>query len=322
MTATAMSKTKILIDCDPGHDDAVAILFAARRMDLLAVTTCFGNVALDLTTRNALAVLELAGLDVPVARGCSEPLVQRRIQAADIHGKSGLDGAVIPEPTRKPIEAHAVDVIIETARQHKGELVVALVGPCTNYAVALRREPRLREWVREITVMGGSTTLGNITPAAEFNIYCDPEAAAAVFGGGTPVRMVGYNVTRVTGFDASDIARLKQSGRKVGTLLGDLMDHYLRKQKQVFGLDVAPMHDVCALVPYVAPDVISYLETSVRIELTGQHTRGMTVCDMRRVRSDAVKDIAAADRLNALVAISSDARPLIDLVVDALLEFH
>jgi inosine-uridine nucleoside N-ribohydrolase len=316
-----VERTKVLVDCDPGHDDAVALLFAARQMDLLAVTTVHGNNSLANVTRNALAILELAGIDVPVAAGFVEPMVQGPIHVGDIHGKSGLDGADVPVPTRTPIDSHAVDVIIDLASKHREELVVALIGPETNFAVAVKREPRLKKWVREVTVMGGSTTLGNITPAAEFNIYADPEAAAVVFDSGIPIRMVGYNVTRQTGFDAGDVKRLKEGGRKVAGLISDLMSFYLDKQNRVFGLTVAPMHDVCALVPYAAPDLIRYLDTSVKVELSGTYTRGATVCDLRNVRSDAVQSISAAGRPNAKVALEARGRPLIDLVVDTLLTF-
>jgi inosine-uridine nucleoside N-ribohydrolase len=314
-------KAKILIDCDPGHDDAVALLFAARHLDLVAVTTVHGNNSLANTTRNALAVLELAGIDVPVAAGCSEPLVQGPGHAGHIHGKTGLDGADIPAPTRRPIEMHAVDLIIELASRHRGELVVALIGPETNFAVALKREPRLKEWVREVTIMGGSTGLGNITPVAEFNVSCDPEAASVVFESGIPIRMVGYNVTRQTGFDAQDVTRLRASGRKVAAVIGDLMGFYLAGQNRVFGLSVAPIHDVCAIVPYVAPELIRYVETSVKVELAGVYTRGMTVCDLRGLRPDAPAYIRPAEAATTKVALEADSRPLIDLVVDAVLGF-
>jgi inosine-uridine nucleoside N-ribohydrolase len=320
-TDAGVERTKILIDCDPGHDDAVAILFAARRMDLLAVTTVHGNNTLANVTRNALAVLELAGIDVPVAAGAAEPLAQAAIHAGDIHGRTGLDGAEVPPPARQPIESHAVEVIIELASQHRGELVVALIGPQTNFAAALEREPRLREWVREVTIMGGSATLGNITPAAEFNIHADPEAAAIVFDSGVPIRMVGYNVTRQTGFDAGDVARLRGSGRRVAGVIADLMGFYLDKQNRVFGLTIAPMHDVCALVPYVAPDLIRYLETSVRVELHGTYTRGATVCDLRGVRQYAAQAILGVAPPNAKVALEARGRPLVDLVIDTLLTF-
>ena len=314
-------RTKLLIDCDPGHDDAVALLFAARHLDLVAVTTGHGNNSLANTTRNALAILELAGIDVPVAAGCSEPLVQRSAPRGEIHGKTGLDGADISAPTRRPVDRHAVDLIIELASRHRGELVVALIGPQTNFAVALKRESRLKEWVREVTVMGGSTTFGNITPVAEFNIHCDPEAASVVFESGIPIRMVGYNVTRRTGFDRGDIERLKGSGRKMAAIIGDLMAFYLAGQNRVFGLSVAPVHDVCALVPYVAPDLIRYIETSVKVELAGVHTRGMTVCDLRGVKPGAPTSISPAGTATTKVALEADSRPLIDLVVDAVLSF-
>jgi inosine-uridine nucleoside N-ribohydrolase len=317
-------RAKILIDCDPGHDDAVAILFAARHLDLLAVTTVHGNNSVANTTRNALAIMELAGIEVPVAAGCSEPLVQGVMyagHAGHIHGKTGLDGAEIPAPTRRPIETHAVDLIIELASKHRGELVVALIGPETNFAVALKREPRLKQWVREVTIMGGSATIGNVTPAAEFNIHCDPEAASVVFESGIPIRMVGYNVTRQTGFDSGDLQRMRASGRRVAAVIGDLMGFYLAGQTRVFGLSVAPVHDVCAIVPYVAPDLIRYVETSVKVELAGVYTRGMTVCDLRGVRPGAATDIRTADAATVKLAVEADSRPLIDLVVDAVLSF-
>ncbi len=314
-------KTKILIDCDPGHDDAVAILFAARRLELVGITTVHGNNTVANTTRNALSVLALAGLDVPLAQGLADPLAMKRIDVAAMHGKSGLDGATLPEPVARPIATPAVDYIIETASRLRGELVVALVGPQTNFAAALKREPKLATWVREITIMGGSATLGNITPAAEFNVYADPEAAAAVFACGAPIRMVGYNVTRLTGFDQGDIDRMKGSGRRVAGTIADLMAFYLERQRRTFGLTVAPMHDVCAVVPYVAPDFIRYVETTVQVELAGTLTRGMTVCDMRTVRPGAKSDVKVAGTPNARVALESQNRPLIDLVVDTLLEY-
>ncbi|MGE0257980.1 MAG: nucleoside hydrolase [Alphaproteobacteria bacterium] len=314
-------KAKVLIDCDPGHDDAVAILFAARHLELLAVTTVHGNSSLANTTRNALAILELAGIDVPVAAGCSEPLVQAPAHAGYLHGKTGLDGADLAAPTRRPIEAHAIDLIVETASRHRDQLVVALIGPQTNFAIALKREPRLRQWVREVTVMGGSARFGNITPAAEFNIHCDPEAASVVFDSGIPIRMVGYDITRQTGFDSGDVERLRASGRKVATVIGDLMAFYLAGQNRAFGLSVAPVHDVCALVPHVAPDLIRYVETSVKVELAGTYTRGMTVCDLRGARPGAATGIRPAEPALTKLAIEADSRKLIDLVVDSVLGY-
>ncbi len=313
--------TKILLDCDPGHDDAVALLVAARHLELVGVTSVHGNSSLENTTRNALALLELAGLDIPVARGCAGPLVGSATHAPNIHGKSGLDGATLPSPTRGVVDQHAVDFIIAQAERHRGELVVAVVGPQTNLALALRREPRLAEWLREVTVMGGSTTTGNVTPAAEFNIYCDPEAAAAVFASGIPIRMVGLNVTRRTGFTSADIERLRQSGRRVAAVIADLLTFYLSRQRETFGLDLAPMHDACAVMPYAFPDLIRYAETTVQVELAGGLTRGMTVCDLRALHPGVKLPARLVAAPDARVALEADSRLLIDRVIETILAY-
>jgi inosine-uridine nucleoside N-ribohydrolase len=309
---------KLVIDCDPGHDDAVAILFAARHHEVLAITTVHGNSGIDNTTRNALRIVTLAGLAIPVARGCGEALTGPSVHAADIHGASGLDGAELPEPDREPITAHAVDVLIETARAHRGELIVAAVGPLTNLAMAFKREPRIKEWLKAVTIMGGSTTIGNITPAAEFNIYCDPEAARVVFESGVPLHMVGLNVTRQVGFDAADIARLRRPGGRTGGAVADLMQFYLDRQGQVFALGLAPMHDACAIVPYVAPDLITYEHVHVAVDLVSPITRGMTVCDLRRRSRETTGTITAGAAANAHVAVAADDRGIIDSVTEAL----
>jgi inosine-uridine nucleoside N-ribohydrolase len=309
-----MTRTKILLDCDPGHDDAMAILFAARHLDLVGITTVHGNSTVENTTRNALAILELAGIDAPVAAGCADPLAQRRAPRSG----TGLDGAALPEPGRRPLDTHAVEFLIETAHRHRGELVLAAIGPQTNLALALRREPRLKDWLREITIMGGSTGIGNVTPAAEFNMHCDPEAAWAVFHSGAPIRMVGLNVTRSTGFDPADLAHLKGSGRKVAGVIADLMSGYLSRVRAWRGVDIVPMHDVCAIVPYVENGLIEYLFTRVEIELAGAHTRGMTVCDLRQGRSAVPGDGRAA---NARVAVDARSRPLVERVLATLLSW-
>lgn len=314
-----MPRTKILIDCDPGHDDAVAILYAARHMDLLGITTCHGNNTIENVTRNTLAVLTLAGLDIPVARGCAEPIAGPKNLPANGHGKTGLDGTELPPPDRDVIDAHAVDFLIETARAHKNELVLAVIGPATNVAMALKREPALAGWLREITVMGGSTGLGNITPVAEFNCWADPEASAVLYACGAPIRMVGYNVTSVTGTDAADIARLHAGGR-VARHIGDLLAFYRGRQQQMFGLDIAPMHDVCAVIPYVRDGMLTYRHCNVAVELNGSLTRGMTVCDLRTL-TDEGRSVRGSGPANAQVAVASDARRLIDDVVETLLTY-
>ena len=314
-----MTRTKIVIDCDPGHDDAVAILFAARHMDVLGISTCHGNNSIENVTRNTLAVLTLAGLDIPVAQGCGAPLAGPRLAPANAHGKTGLDGTELPEPDRAPIGQHAVDFLIETARAHRGELVVAIIGPSTNVAMAMKREPRLASWLREITVMGGTTGLGNITGVAEFNVWADPEAAAVVFASGVPVRMAGYNVTSRTGANAEEIDRLLAGG-KVARHIGELLRFYRMRQQQFFGLDIAPMHDVCAIIPYAYDRLITYRHCHVDIELSGKLTRGMTVCDLRALTAEG-RAARGSGEPNALVAVETDARTLIGHVLDTILSY-
>ncbi len=314
-----MPTTKMLIDCDPGHDDAVAILYAARHLELLGLSTVHGNNTLERVTHNALSILALGGIDVPVAMGCAAPLVAPMHPVAEAHGKTGLDGSDMPAPRAAVIDMHAVDFIIETARAHKDELVLAVIGPATNVAMALKKEPRLARWLREVTVMGGSTTLGNIRSAAEFNVWCDPEAAAVLFDGGARIRMVGYNVTLVTGTGAGDLARLRAGGTVARTVAG-LLDFYLGRGRAAIGLEIAPMHDVCAIVPYVDDTLLTYRHVHVAVETKGEHTRGMTVCDMRTLTEEGMLT-RGGKPANAHVAVASDARRLIDGVVDTLLAY-
>ncbi len=314
-------KQKILIDCDPGHDDLVAILFAARHMDLVGVTTVFGNNSLANTTRNGLIALELGQIDVPLAAGAAEPLVQESVGFAVGHGDSGLDGHEFADPTRQPIDQHAVDFIIEMARRYQRELILAIIGPATNVAMAIKREPRLRQWLAEITIMGGSTLQGTFTPVATLNTAADAEASAIVFESGIPIRMVGFNLTREIGFELDDINRLRSAGGKVCAAVADLMAFYRDRQREIYELTVAPVHDVCAIIPYVCPELIDYIETSVRVELTGTYTRGMTVCDLRHPRGSSATHLRNRTEPNARVAIGARGRALIDCVIETLLSY-
>ncbi len=308
-----MARKKLLIDCDPGHDDAVAILVGHRHFDLLAVTTVHGNSGLENTTRNALAVLELAGIeDVPVAVGAASPLVGEAPNATYAHGKSGLDGHDLPLPSLKPVPKHAVDVIIETARANQGEMTLAVIGPATNVALALLKEPRLASWVKEVTVMGGSTGGENITPAAEFNAYCDPEALAAILAAEWPVRMVGYDTTCTVGIDLPHIETLRASGKRTAMVIADLLQFYRQNQVVRGGVQVAAMHDACALIPLLDPACMAYTETRVEVELQGKHTRGMTVCDLR---GRPVKNP------NVRLARKADHQRLVGLMMDTVLSY-
>jgi inosine-uridine nucleoside N-ribohydrolase len=314
-----MARTKILIDCDPGHDDAVAILYAARHLDLVGVSTCHGNNSIENVTSNALSVLVLGGIEVKLAQGCAGPLLGAPPRAAEAHGATGLDGAELPAPRQAPIAMHAVDFLIEMARTHRDELVLAVIGPATNVALAIRREPRFAAWLREISVMGGSTGRGNIRPTVEYNVACDPEAAAILFGCGAPIRMVGYDITSRTGTHAADIARLREGGR-VARVIADLLGFYRARQQEYFGLDIAPLHDVCAIVPYVDPTLLSYRHCHVAVELAGTQTRGMTVCDFRTL-TPAGQALRGAGAPNAHVAIAADAPRLVAGVLETLLAY-
>lgn len=309
--------SKILIDCDPGHDDAVAILYAARHLDLIGITTVFGNQSLDHTTRNALSLCRLAGLATPVAMGAARPLVAPPIHGGDIHGKSGIDGADLPQPDRPPESISAVEFILRAARQHRGELVLCAVGPYTNIATALRVEPKLTEWVKAITVMGGTTQIGNTTSVAEFNVYSDPEAADIVFRSGVPLWMVGLNVTRRVGVGEAEIAALRAGGR-VARTIGDLMAFFRASLMEVHGITTASLHDPCALVPFIRPEMIDYRHLPVEIALAEGPTRGMTVCDQRTLTGRKLSVIRNSKAPNCHVALDVRGSELVGHIVEAM----
>ncbi len=314
--------TKLLIDCDPGHDDAVAILYAAKHLDLVGITTVFGNNTVDNTTRNALAVCALGGIEVPVAKGFAGPFVGEAPFALDAHGKSGMDGAELPAPTRDPLDIHAVEFLIETASEYRGELTVAIIGAHTNVAVALKLEPRLREWIRGFTIMGGSAGVGNVTPVGCINVVSDPESASVVFSSGVPITWIGYELTRTVLIEQRDIERLRREGGAVSKAVADLASFYKASYERIYGISGAPMHDVCAIVPFVRPGLIAHEDVAATVELGGGLTRGMTVIDRRGIRpgttTDARRRVPPA---NARLAVRADVRVVIDDVVATLLAY-
>jgi inosine-uridine nucleoside N-ribohydrolase len=313
--------TRILIDCDPGHDDAVAILYAARHLDLVGVTTVFGNQTIEHTTRNALRVLALAGLDVPVARGCGRPLVGEAPLAQDTHGATGLDGVDLPEPRTGPVDLHAVQFIIDTARRHQGQLVVAIIGAHTNIGMALRLEPRLAQWLRSFTIMGGTAGVGNLAPVACVNVLSDPEAAHIVFTSGVPIHWIGYETTRTVLMRAADIARLRGGGR-VARAVADIAAWYRGRQLAVYGLDGAPMHDSCAIMPFVRPGLIDYEDVPIQVELASPLTRGMTIVDRRPIRPGVeLKSARPKQQPNARMAVRVDVQGVIDALVETMLAY-
>lgn len=275
----------LLIDCDPGIDHVASIYYAAQHFDLVQVTTTHGNAALDITTRNALRILALGELDVPVAAGCDRALVEASHSAELFHGDDGLAGAVLPEPLKAVQPRHAVEAIIESARDYRESLTVACLGPLTNLAVALRIEPRLCHWIGQITLMGGSHGVGHMTATTEFNFWCDPEAASIVCGSGANVRVVGYDVTRHIGFSADEIATLSKSDRPTARLVGHVCGFNLERQQAVWGLPHSPIHSTLAILPLVRPDLVRTRKRSMRVELAGNFTRGMSVYDDRPLAS-------------------------------------
>ena len=221
--------TRIILDCDPGIDDALAIAFAHGHpgIDLVGITTVAGNVGLAKTTANALAVCEFIGAaGTPVTAGCAGPLLRPALDARQVHGDSGLGGAVLPPAAASPADGHAIDYLIETVRAAPGEITLVATGPLTNIALAVQREPRLADWVREFVIMGGSAGRGNVTPAAEYNIWADPEAAAAVFRAGWTVTMLGLDVTLRTGANEAVLRRMGELGPLGTQLLLPALEQY------------------------------------------------------------------------------------------------
>ena len=276
-------KHKIILDCDPGHDDAIAILLAAHHpdIDLLAITTVAGNQSLEKTTRNALKVCSLADIrDVPVARGMDRPLVRPAEHAPDIHGESGMDGPHIPEPTIEVAPRHAVDLLIDLLMNSDGDITLVPTGPLTNIAAAIRQQPAIVPKIKAISLMGGAIGLGNVTPAAEFNIHTDPEAAAIVFACGQPITMVPLEVTHQALATPEVTARLRAAQHPVASFVADLLVFFASTYHKVFGFPAAPLHDPCAVAAVIDPTIIRAHMMHVEIETSGEWTSGRTVCDV------------------------------------------
>ncbi len=275
-------RPSILLDCDPGHDDVVAIIVAAHATDLIGITTVAGNAPLDRTTHNACVMRDLLGLSIPVHSGAARPLVVEPAFAGFIHGESGLDGAALPEPLRGADGIDAVSFIVETCRSDEGIWLVP-VGPLTNIALALRAAPDIVGRISGISLMGGGT-FGNRTPVGEFNIWADPDAAAIVFECGAPIVMAGLDVTHQFIVDERRIAEVAALEGPVATLMADLFrffaGRYIDRHDDMVG---AALHDPLAVLALTHPELFTATERHVRVETRGEHTRGMTVIDQRSV---------------------------------------
>ncbi|KZY03837.1 MULTISPECIES: nucleoside hydrolase [unclassified Sulfitobacter] len=288
-----MTPRKIIIDTDPGQDDAVAILLALaspEEIEVLGITCVAGNVPLELTARNARIVCELAGRsDMPVFAGCDRPLGRALVTAEHVHGKTGLDGPSLPEPTMALAEGHAVDFIIATLRQHPpGSVTLCPLGPLTNIATALQRAPDIAERIAEIVLMGGGYFEGgNITPAAEFNIYVDPQAADAVFRCGAPLVVMPLDVTHKALVTKPRNDAFRALDTPVGLAVAQMTDFFERFDKEKYGSEGAPLHDPCVTAYLISPDLFSGRHINVEIETTSELTMGMTVADWWRVTDRA-----------------------------------
>lgn len=310
----------VVIDCDPGHDDALAILLAARTTTVHAVTAVHGNAPLARTKENARAILALAGLsEIPVAAGAEHPLVREPRYAPEVHGITGLDGPDMPEPTVPLIDASGAEVLIDRSRTVPNLDVVA-VGPLTNLALAIQQDPGFASRIRRITLMGGSLHWGNITPAAEFNIYCDPEAAAIVFESGAPITMVGLNVTMQVIATTERRRQIRSIGTRVAIAAADMLDHYGRGEAQYSGLDGGAMHDPLAVAALVAPSIVTTVPMHVVVETSSRYADGMTLCDGRMLGPDLRPRGSRHDAVppNADVAVAVDVDGFWELFLDVL----
>jgi inosine-uridine nucleoside N-ribohydrolase len=299
--------TPILLDCDPGHDDAIALLLAlaSPELELVGVTTVAGNQTLEKTTANAVRVLDFVGRDdVPVAAGAPAPVVREPYVAAYVHGETGLDGPDLPPPAREPLQQHAVDFLAEQIRARKGAVTLVPTGPLTNIALLLALHPDARP--ERIVLMGGAIAEGNVTPAAEFNIWADPEAAARVFASGIDLTMVGLDVTHKALFTSAHERRLE--GR-VGEMVRALLQFYGEFHRRQYGWDGSPIHDAVAVAHVARPDLLETIERGVKVDTGSELARGRTYVDVWR-RTDW--------KPNAHVAVDIDSAGFLDLLVERL----
>ena len=302
----------VVLDCDPGHDDAVAMLVAAAspELDLRAITTVAGNGTLEKVTYNARRVCTLGAIrDVPIAAGADRPLVRELETAAHVHGESALDGPALPEPEVPLDPRPAHKLIADVAAAADAPVTLIAIGPLTNVATALERHPGLAESLGEIVIMGGSTGRGNHRPYAEFNIYVDPEAAERVFASGVPVSLVGLNLTHQALATPAIVERLLALDTEIGRVVAGWMTFFGSTYEDLWGLPGPPVHDACAVALAIDPTLLRCEEAFVAIETEGRWTRGATVVDLHHRLGRAP---------NARVAMDLDAGRFWDLVIGAL----
>lgn len=307
-------RRKIIIDTDPGQDDAAALMLAFAspdELEILGITTVAGNVPLQWTSRNARIVCELCGrLDVHVYEGASRPMVRPLVTAEHVHGKTGLDGAELPEPVMSVQRKHAVDFIIETLRSNEaGAVTLCTLGPMSNIGLALQRAPDIAPRIREIVMMGGGFSEGgNITPAAEFNIYVDPHAVDVVFRSGIPVTMMPLDVTHQLMTSKARVARIAAIGTRPAKVMVDWLEFFERFDEEKYGSDGGPLHDPTVIAYLLKPDLFTGRHCNVEVELQSELTMGMTVVDWWRV---------SGRKANVQVMRGVDADGFFDLLIES-----
>ncbi|MGF1458554.1 MAG: nucleoside hydrolase [Leptolyngbyaceae cyanobacterium] len=282
----------LIIDCDPGVDDAIALMLALRSPELSvqAITVVAGNVPLPLTQRNARQICELLQRDdVPVYAGCPRPLMRSLITAEDIHGKTGLDGADLPEPNLPLQPDHAVQFLVETLQVASRPITIATLGPLTNIAVALIQTPTIAEKIDHLVMMGGGITHGNITPVAEFNIYVDPHAAKVVFESGVPITLISLDVTHQVLTTPARLDAIRAVGNPVSDIAASVLSHYGKADEAKLGTSGAPLHDPCVVAYLLRPDLFTTYTGSVQVETQGELTLGQTVIGLPRASLSAVE---------------------------------
>ena len=319
---------KIILDCDPGHDDAIAILLAAGNpnIDLLGITTVSGNHNVENTTRNALSVCTAYGIKVPVAKGSTGPLLIDQVLAVEIHGTTGLDGPVLPPASFELDPRPAVDYIIDTVMANEPKSVTLVpVGPYTNIALAARKEPRIVERVKKVVAMGGAYTRGNITPAAEFNIYGDPEAADIVFRADWDVTMIGLDLTQTQALATPDLQdRVRAVGGPMSKFILDIWEFIATTHGGLLQIAYPAIHDACCVAALIDPTVITTEKADIRIELAGRWTKGMTGFNFEKMGGRHHFGGSASEQMNFrhTVAMKLDHPKFCDLIVDALVRLN
>lgn len=310
-----MRKIPVIMDCDPGHDDAIALImaFASEKLDVRAVTTSAGNQTPEKTLNNALRILDYIGVDVPVAQGAKRPLLRELEVAPEVHGESGLEGPEIPDATSKPLDMPAIDLMRKVIMESEEKITLVPTGPLTNIAMLLLAYPEVKEKIEQISLMGGAAYGGNWTPAAEFNILVDPEAAKIVYDSGLPIIMAGLDVTHKAMIMKEEVEIIRDLDSKVGIFVAELLDFFVKFHDEVWKLPGCPLHDPCAVAYLIAPEIFESKQYAVDIETKGEFTTGMTVVDFNR---------QTGKEENVKVLLGVDRQKFVDMIVNLVSKYN